>query len=133
MTREHRRGARRWAQIGGQGERAWNSLCKKSSNPSQGNRDTCVVHRRRTGHVSFVARLSLQNSYFITTIANCVVSNKSARFEESYSKRFKYSALNGRLKGVLGVMAVLNGNMAWDAEVIIFTNCASNEVLVGKF
>jgi hypothetical protein len=69
----------------------------------------------------------------VTPITNSIVSSVTARSEEGLRNHVKIDILNGRSKSVLGVVAMFQTNVAWDAQIVIITGSASDEILFGQF
>ncbi len=70
------------------------------------------------------------HAHLITTIANGMVAAVAARLKKSLCQRVQVHILSSRRKRMLGVMTMLKTDMAWDAEVKIFTGSASDEVVL---
>jgi hypothetical protein len=59
------------------------------------------------------------------------VSSVASWSEKGLGDNIKLSILNSGSKGMFRVVAMLLGSMAREAEIVIVTGCARNEVLLG--
>lgn len=68
----------------------------------------------------------------VAPITDGVVTSVSAWAKKSLSDQVKSGILNSWLKSMLGVVSMLQANMACNAQVVVWARSASNEVLLGE-
>ena len=61
------------------------------------------------------------------------MTNVTAWSEKSLRNNIKICILDGSLKGMLGVMAMIIAKMTWEAKIKVRARCASNKLVLGKF
>lgn len=69
----------------------------------------------------------------ITAIADGIVALISARFKEGFGNQVELRSLNSRGEGVLWVMAVSQGNVARNAEVVVFAGNTGDKPILSPF
>lgn len=70
---------------------------------------------------------------FVTSIADGIVANISARSEESLGNQLEVCLFNGWLECMLRMVTMFHTDVAGDAEIIVGTSGAGNEVLLSEF
>lgn len=104
-----------------------------SNSPSLGSRDTCDGRHKYTTRISLDHNNNEALAYFITTIANSVMARVAAWLKKSPGKRIQGHIFNSRSESMLGVMAMLESDMAWNAEVKIITGSACDKIVFREF
>jgi hypothetical protein len=69
----------------------------------------------------------------VTSVTDSTVAYVAARRKQGVGYDVKLRTLDGRSEGVLWIVAVLQGDVARDAEVVVLAGRAGDEVLVGPF
>jgi hypothetical protein len=69
----------------------------------------------------------------VTPVTDSTVAYVAARGKQSLGYDIKLRALDCRSEGVLWIVAVLQGDVTGDAEVVVLAGSAGDEVLVGPF
>lgn len=67
----------------------------------------------------------------VTTIADGIVTLVAAGCEEGLSNEVEFCAHGSRGEGVLWIMAMPEGDVARNAEIVVFTGSAGNELVFG--
>lgn len=69
----------------------------------------------------------------ITTITDGVVSHIASWGQQGLGDEVEISILNGGCESVLGMVTMLNRQMARNAKIVVLTRQAGDEVLLGQF
>ena len=69
----------------------------------------------------------------VTSIADGIVTNISARSKESLGNHVEVCLFNGWLECMLRMVTMLHADVASDTQIIVGTSGAGNEVLLSEF